>query len=273
MDMKYVLDVAEEAAKEAGALLKEGLREQKTVDHKSSAVDLVTQYDQAAETVILERLRRHFPDHLFVAEEGGESGRVLNGEEQPFTWYIDPLDGTNNFAHGLPVFAVSLALYEGGRPLVGVIYDPVREECFSAVSGQGATLTTPEATVPLKVSVTDSLLGSLLATGFPYDRHTSPQDNVAQLAAFLKRAQGVRRMGAAALDMAYVAAGRRDGYWEFKLNSWDVAAGLLLIEEAGGRVTGMDGRTADLVGKVNLAASNGRIHEAMLAVLAEVQQT
>jgi myo-inositol-1(or 4)-monophosphatase len=110
----------------------------------------------------------------------------------------------------------------------------------------------------------------LLATGFPYDRHTSPQDNVAQLAAFLKRAQGVRRMGAAALDMAYVAAGRLDGYWEFKLNSWDVAAGLLLIEEAGGRVTDIDGRMADLAGKVNLAASNGRIHEAMLAVLAEV---
>jgi myo-inositol-1(or 4)-monophosphatase len=270
MDLNFAQQTAVETAEAAGALLKAGVREQKSILSKSSAIDLVTEYDRAAETLILERLRSQFPEHSFVAEESGASGFLENGRENPYTWYIDPLDGTNNFAHGFPVFCVSLALYEGQRPLVGVIYDPVRGECFSAVAGQGAYLKTAETTIPLQVSRAETLLGSLLATGFPYDRHTSRLDNIAQLAAFLKRAQGIRRTGSAALDLAYVAAGRLDGYWEFKLNSWDVAAGVLLVMEAGGKATGMDGRPLSLSGKVDLVASNGLIQEAMLAVLREV---
>lgn len=267
MNLTNVLNVAVETAEAAGELLKEGVREQKSIIHKSTAIDLVTQYDEAAEALILERLKSHFPTHGFVAEESGMSA---NGRESQYTWYIDPLDGTNNFAHGFPVFCVSLALYEGDQPLVGVIFDPLRGECFSAVAGQGAFLTTPEGTTPLQVSQTETLLGSLVATGFPYDRHTSQLDNIAQLTAFVKRVQGIRRPGSAALDLAYVAAGRLDGYWEYKLNSWDIAAGMLFVQEAGGIVTGEDGRKPKLSGKISLVASNGLIHEEMLATLAGV---
>jgi myo-inositol-1(or 4)-monophosphatase len=225
---------------------------------------------ETAEALILERLRTHFPEDSFIAEESGTSGQSQNGRKSPYTWHIDPLDGTNNFAHGFPVFCVSLALCEGNQPLVGVIYDPMRRECFSAVSGQGAFLAAEESSVKLQASSTKTLLGSLLATGFPYDRHTSELDNLIQLRAFLKRVQGIRRPGSAALDLAYVAAGRLDGYWEFKLNSYDVAAGILLVQEAGGKVIGMDGRPIELTGKINMIANNGLIHEEMLETLATV---
>jgi myo-inositol-1(or 4)-monophosphatase len=267
MNLKNVLNVAVETAEAAGALLREGVREQKSILHKSSSVDLVTQYDEAAEALILERLRGQYPDHGFVAEESGVSGQSENGRKSRYTWYIDPLDGTNNFAHGFPVFCVSLALYEGEKPLVGVVYDPLRDECFSAVSGQGAFLTTPEGAIRLEVSATETLLGSLLATGFPYDRHTSEWDNMAQLTAFLKRAQGVRRPGAAALDLAYVAAGRLDGYWEYMLNIWVFGAGLLLVVVAGGWVRGLDGRSQLLAGKIALIARNRLILGGLVAVL------
>jgi len=270
MNLKNVLNVAIETAEAAGELLRAGVREQKAIIHKSTAIDLVTQYDEAAEALILERLRTHFPEHNFVAEESGVSTYSATGRRSQYTWYIDPLDGTNNFAHGFPIFCVSLALYEGERPLVGVVYDPLRGECFSAVSGQGAYLSTQEGTTRLHVSQTGTLLGSLLATGFPYDRHESELDNIAQLIAFVKRVQGIRRPGSAALDLAYVAAGRLDGYWEYKLNSWDVAAGILFVREAGGMVTGTDGRVPQLSGKINLVASNGLIQEEMLATLAQV---
>ncbi len=270
MNLDNVLNIAVETAEAAGALLKDGVREQKSINRKSSAIDLVTEYDQAAEALILERLQAHFPAHNFMAEESGSDSSSENGRNSSYIWHIDPLDGTNNFAHGFPVFCVSIALYEEERPLIGVIFDPMREECFSAVTGQGAYLTTPINTYKLQVSATDNLLSSLLATGFPYDRHNSALDNVAQLAAFLKKVQGVRRPGAAALDLAYVAAGRLDGYWEYKLNTWDVAAGMLLVEEAGGIVTGVDGRPPKLAGKLALVASNGLIQEQMVGVLAAV---
>ena len=273
MNLEFVLNTAIETAEAAGQLLKEGVRAQKAIIHKSTAIDLVTQYDGAAEALILERLRSHFPDHQFVAEESGASGMSSNGQGSLYTWYIDPLDGTNNFAHGFPVFCVSLALYEGERPLLGVIFDPLRGELFSAVAGQGAFLTTEEGATRLQVSQTGSLLGSLLATGFPYDRHTSELDNIAQLAAFLKRVQGIRRSGSAALDLAYVAAGRLDGYWEYKLNSWDVAAGILLVQEAGGIASGINDRPWKLSGKIALVASNGLIQEEMLTTLAQVAAT
>lgn len=270
MNLENVLNIAVETAEAAGSLFREGVREQKSIDRKSSAIDLVTEYDRAAEALILERLHSHFPDHDFLAEESGNSNHSANNGKVSYTWHIDPLDGTNNFAHGFPVFCVSIALYEGSRPLVAVIYDPMRQECFSAVAGQGAYLATPQNTYKLQVSGSATLLNSLLATGFPYDRHSSELDNVAQLAAFLKRVQGLRRPGAAALDLAYVAAGRLDGYWEFKLSTWDVAAGILLVTEAGGVVTGVDGCPPELAGKLALVASNGLIQQEMLDVLAAV---
>ena len=281
MDLAHAHTVAVSAADEAGALLRRGINERKVVSRKSSAVDLLTEHDQAAEALISERLRRAFPDHRLVteegtqlgAQEGAENGGEDSGDGLPtgeYTWYVDPLDGTNNFAHGFPVFAVSIALYQAGRPLLGVVYDPMRDECFSAISGQGATVRSAGGRQAIRVSQEMNLLDSLLATGFPYDRHQTTDDNIAQLTAFLKTARGIRRPGAAALDMAYVAAGRLDGYWEFKLSSWDIAAGACLVQEAGGLVTGVDGAPWQIAPKVALIASNGHIHRAMQTVLRSV---
>ena len=264
MDLSFALQVAVDAADEAGALLRRGIDERKVVSRKSTAVDLLTEHDQAAEALITTRILAAFPDHRLVAEEGREQpGDGAGG----YTWYVDPLDGTNNFTHGFPVFAVSIALFQAGRPLLGVVYDPMRDECFSAVNGQGATLRSRDGQRPILVSQETVLLDSLLATGFPYDRHQADENNIAQLAAFLKTARGIRRAGAAALDMAYVAAGRLDGYWEYKLSSWDIAAGICLVQEAGGKVTGVDGAPLQLAPRVSLIASNGHIHEAMGSVL------
>lgn len=267
MDLNYIHDTAVAIAREAGALLLDGFGRDKEIETKSSAVDFVTQYDVAAEQLIARRLRVAFPDHGLVGEEG-----TAEGDATGLTWIIDPLDGTSNFAHGFPVFCVSLALYDGQRPLVGVVYDPTRDECFTAVAGQGAYLTDAHGTRPLRVSRATELVRSLLATGFPYDVHTSPLDNAAYVARFIKRAFGLRRAGSAALDMAYVAAGRLDGYWEFKVNAWDVAAGIVLVQEAGGTVTLVDGRPLGFARQMHIVASNGLIHELMVDVIREVSQ-
>jgi myo-inositol-1(or 4)-monophosphatase len=263
MNLHTIHATAVETARAAGALLRDGYGQKPDIQHKSAAGDWVTQFDLAAEALISDRLTRAFPDHAIMAEESGSNHRA-----GPWRWYVDPLDGTNNFAHGLPAFCVSLALWEATKPRVGVVYDPLRDECFSAIAGQGAWLTTGGARRPLAVSQTAELVYSLVATGFPYDKHTSAVDNIAQTAVFLKRIQGLRRSGAAALDLAYVAAGRLDGYWEQKLNSWDAAAGVLLVQEAGGQVTLLGGEPFALTPKLSLTASNGRIHAAMLATLA-----
>ena len=265
MNLDHVMAVAEEAARAAGTLLLDGFGREKEIHTKSSAVDFVTQFDLAAEALILARLQAAFPDHGFIGEEGTDEAG-----SQPYVWYIDPLDGTNNYAHGFPVFCVSLALYEGQKPLAAVIYDPTRDECFSAAAGRGAWLRGPSGVSALRVSAADTLVNSLLATGFPYDAHTSSLDNGAYVARFIKHAFGLRRAGSAALDMAYVAAGRLDGYWEFKVSAWDVAAGILLVQEAGGVVTLIDGRPLELARQLHLVASNGRIHANMLAIIDEI---
>ncbi|MCP4213253.1 MAG: inositol monophosphatase, partial [bacterium] len=171
---------------------------------------------------------------------------------------------------GFPVFAVSMGLYAGGKPLVAVVFNPYMDECYTAVTGQGAFLTRAGKKRKLQVSRADTLLESLLGTGFPYDRFNSQQDNAAEVAAFLKQAHGIRRAGAAALDIANVAAGRFDGYWEYKLHIWDVAAAVLLVQEAGGRVTFMDGRPYAPEARLNLVVSNGRVHQQMLNTLREL---
>lgn len=263
MDEREILAVAVDIARQAGAYLRTGFLQPKQVRTKSSAIDWVTEYDTAAEAMIVARLRAAFPHHAIVAEEGG--GRAAPGD---YCWHVDPLDGTINYAHNFPHFCVSLALARGDQPILGVIYDPCRDECFTAAAGQGAFLTQGDAVRRLAVTVETELAHSLLATGFPYDRQTSEQDNVSQTRAFLKKAHGVRRAGAAALDTAYVAAGRLDGYWEFKLRSWDIAAGALLVREAGGAATMIDGRPFALAdGPMSVVMSNGHIQQQMLDVL------
>jgi myo-inositol-1(or 4)-monophosphatase len=263
MNNQAILHTAVAIAQQTGAMLREALGSAKQIERKSSEIDLVTQYDLAAEELIANGLRAAFPTHGLMAEEGGATAA-----DSGYVWHIDPIDGTNNFAHGIPFFAVSMALYRENEPVVGLVYEPMRDECFTAVAGEGAHLLHNGRKTALRVTMAERLVDSILATGFPYDRHTSELDNMRQLSAFLKQVQGVRRMGSAALDLAYVAAGRLDGYWEFKLNSWDVAAGVLLVQEAGGRVTMMDGRPFSLASKLSLVASNGRIHQDMLTTLA-----
>ncbi|HHS98576.1 MAG TPA: inositol monophosphatase [Chloroflexi bacterium] len=258
--MEETLRIAVEVAHEAGTLLRERFGHVQRVAFKGE-VNPVTEADTEAETLICTRLREAFPDHRILAEEGGgDEWR----EPGPPIWLVDPLDGTNNFAHGFPHIAVSLALVDRERPVVGVIYDPLRDETFAARAGGGATLNGE----PIRVSQVRRLADAFLATGFPYDRRTAPDNNVARLDHFLRRSQGVRRAGAAALDLAYVACGRFDGFWEIRLKPWDVAAGVLLVREAGGRATDFAG-TPDCLSGEEIVASNGLIHEEMLRVIRE----
>ncbi|MBI4638299.1 MAG: inositol monophosphatase [Candidatus Rokubacteria bacterium] len=255
--------VAIEAARAAGSLLQGELLGTRRVSFKGSPTNLVTEMDARAEALVVGRIRGDFPHDAILAEEGGaRAGR--SGRR----WIIDPLDGTTNYAHGLPVFAVSIALEVGGRPTLGVVYDPSRDELFVAEAGGGAFVND----LRLAVSTTPTLDASLLATGFPYDIRETRDTNLAEYAAFSLRAQGVRRMGSAVIYLAYVASGRIDGYWELSLGPWDAAAGTLLVEEAGGRVTNLDGGRLDLDAPA-LVASNGVIHEAMLAVLKETRRS
>ena len=252
--------VAIDAARAAGHLLRDALTGERRIAFKGSPTNLVTEMDGRAEALITERLRATFPRDAILAEEGGaqagESGR---------RWIIDPLDGTTNYAHGLPIFAVSIGLDVGGRVELGVIYDPNRDELYVAERGGGAFL----GQTRLWVSATPTLNASLLATGFPYNIRESPHNNLAQFTAFSLRTQGVRRLGSAVLYLASVAAGRIDGYWELGLGAWDVAAGALLVEEAGGRITNLDGGPLSLDAPA-VVASNGRIHDEMLGVLAAI---
>jgi len=230
------------------------------IDFKG-AVNPVTKTDEAAEALIRSRLEAVFPDHRILAEEGG--GDAWREPGAPI-WLVDPLDGTNNFAHGFPQVGVSLALLEDQEPVVGVVYDPLREETFTAVLGGGAALNGE----PIHVTDVRDLADAFLGTGFPYDRRTAPDNNVQRLDHFLRRSQGVRRAGAAVLDLSYVACGRFDGFWEIRLHPWDVAAGVLIVREAGGRVTDFQGGP-DCVSGRRIVASNGHIHRHMLRVIEE----
>ncbi|HEY9465723.1 MAG TPA: inositol monophosphatase family protein [Vicinamibacterales bacterium] len=232
---------------------------------KKGTIDLVTEVDIECERMCRAILAERFPDHDILAEE------MSRDPQQPSTsthrWVYDPLDGTTNYAHGLPIFCSSLALQIDGRTVVGAIYDPTRAELFTAERGTGAFLNGQR----LHVSAAAELIDALLVTGFPYDVHKHTADLVTMFGAFLGRARAVRRLGSAALDLCYVAAGRFDGYWEQHLWPWDVAAGALIVAEAGGTVTGMDGSDFDPAA-AHLVASNGRVHTAMLTVISEVRQ-
>jgi myo-inositol-1(or 4)-monophosphatase len=250
------LDFALEIAHRAGELLRAGYGRVSGVRYKGP-IDPVTEYDLRSEAMLREAIQRAFPGDSIVAEESGASG---DGADR---WLVDPLDGTVNFAHAVPIFAVSLAYLQGGQLTLGVSYDPMRDEMFHASAGGGAWLNGQR----LHVSGSDQLERSLLATGFPYGIRSAADNNLDHYAAFTMRTLGVRRLGSACLDLAYVAAARFDGYWESAVGPWDIAAGMLLVQEAGGCVTRTDGQPDPLRSPISILASNSRLHPAMLAVL------
>lgn len=255
--------VARAAVAEVGPRIRDAWGKAKTVAYKG-AVDLVTETDRQVEDLIVTRIRRAFPDHLIIAEESAAGGSVDRPPPNCHTWYVDPLDGTTNFAHGYPVFAVSLAFARGADLIFGIVHDPVRDETFVAHAGCGATLNG----LPIHVSRTADLDSALLATGFPYDRRSRAEFYVGFFQDFMRRAQGLRRAGAATIDLCWLACGRLDGFWEWKLHPWDTAAGAVIVREAGGVITDFCGGRFDPHGEQTLA-SNGLIHSAMMCVLRE----
>jgi myo-inositol-1(or 4)-monophosphatase len=258
-------EVARRAVAEAAQRLRATWRGQRKIEYKG-AIDLVTETDREIEALIVGKLRGAFPDHLIVAEEAVSSGsEKARPRGDQYAWYLDPLDGTTNFAHAHPQFAVSLALARGSRLELGIVVDPIRDETFFARRGAGAQLNGER----IAVSHTRRLEHSLLASGFPYDRRERADFYLAFFKAFMLRSHGIRRAGAAALDLCYLACGRFDGFWEWKLQPWDMAAGVLIIREAGGAVTDFAARDFDLYGQ-QILASNGNIHAEMVEVLGEV---
>ncbi len=260
-EVAFVRQVAASGA----AVLAEGAFWAHTFASKSASVDLVTEFDRRAEAAVVAAIRSRFADDTILAEEGG-----LRAGAATRRWIVDPLDGTTNFSHGLPFFCVSVALEVAGVVTIGAVDAPALGWRFWAVRGGGAWLERAGATTKLSVSATEKMAHTLLGTGFPYDNATSPANNFAQFSALYPQTQGVRRVGAAALDLCMVAAGWLDGYWEMKLKPWDTAAGALLVAEAGGRVTNWQGG-ALLLDDGFCLASNGRVHAQIVAALAAVR--
>src|SRR5579863_4292290 len=256
--MSQFLEVAIEIAREAGAILRDEFDRPKEISYKGE-VDIVTESDRRSEALIISRLKKHFPEHAIIGEEGGRGGAHAK-----YCWHVDPLDGTTNFAHGYPCFAVSIGLTEDGEPIAGAVFNPVAGELFSAARGEGAHLNGK----PIRVSSVEKLAHSLVATGFPtHQRKRSA--NMEYYWEFTLRSHGVRRDGSAALDLCSVACGRFDAFWEFRLNSWDTAAGMLLVREAGGTVSDLAGQ-AYRPGGFDMLASNGLIHGEMREIAAEI---
>ncbi len=261
-NLQIFLDIATEAALATGVILQDYLgKVEDTITEKGRPGDLLTAADKASEKVILEILQRHFPQHSILAEESGKLGDQTN----EYLWAIDPLDGTTNYAHQYPCFAVSISLFIQGVPQVGVIYDPFHNELFRAAAGLGATRNRRT----IKVSKTAELNKSLLTTGFPYDRRETTDNNYAEFCHLTHLTQGVRRGGSASLDLAYVACGRIDGYWERGIAPWDVAAGIILVQEAGGLVTAYDG-TAINIESGRILATNAYIHKDLSQKLMQI---
>ena len=248
--------IALKAVKEGGAILMKYLGKIESIDYKGE-INLVTEADRRSEEVILNIIKDNYPDHRILAEETGESGN-----SSPFKWIIDPLDGTTNYAHGYPCFCVSLAVEHEEEVIYGAVYDPVKDELFTAEKGKGAFLNGKE----IKTSSTKQLDQSLLCTGFPYDVRDDMDSNMVNFRTFLMKSQAVRRDGSAALDLCYTAAGRFDGFWEQKLFPWDVAAGGLLVTEAGGKLSNFKGENFSIYDN-EIVASNGIIHDQMVEAL------
>lgn len=253
-----ILQFTEAIARQAGDVLQQGYGNVRHIQQKG-VIDLVTEFDKRSEEVILSAMLKEFPEHAILSEESGRN--TITSEYQ---WVIDPLDGTTNFAHGIPHFSVTIALFQNNSPILGVTYDPLRDEMFSAESGKGATLNGRT----VHVSTQLILERAVISTGFPYDLRTNPGNNLAQFVQFQLRTTAVRHLASAALDCAWTAMGRLDGYWEFGVEPWDVGAGVLIVREAGGRVTPIDG-DEDFLTQSSILASNGLLHEQMSRVLRE----
>ena len=254
--MSDILQMVERIARQAGAVLMNGYGNVRHIRQKG-VIDLVTEFDKRSEEVILSFIQQEFPGHSILAEESGP-----NEITSEYQWLIDPLDGTTNFAHGIPIFSVSIGLLRNNAPLLGVVYDPFRNEMFSAELGHGATLNNE----PIHVSSRMDLGQAVISTGFPYDVRTNPRNNLAQFSQFQLRTQAVRHLGSAALDCTWTAMGRLDGYWEFGVQPWDIGAGALIVLEAGGRVTFVDG-DENFLSTASILVSNGLLHEQMQNVL------
>jgi len=259
MRLEDLLKVAITAAKEAGKIQREWLGREKRIEFKGE-INLVTEVDTRCERMIVEIIKKSFPQHNILTEE-----TPMPELPSPYRWIVDPLDGTTNYAHGYPCFCTSIALEVGGEIVLGVIYDPILEELFTAQEGKGAFLNGER----ISVSSTQRLIEALISTGFPYDLRESSENNLDHFNNFIMEARAIRRDGSAALDLCYVAMGRFDGFWELKLKPWDVAAGKIIVEEAGGLVTDFRGGPLDIYGD-QILATNGKIHNEMMEVLRRV---
>ncbi len=255
-----MIQLAIEAALEAGRFLKESVGQVLQVERKfDQETNLVTQIDRKAEEIIITKIRQRYPDHDFLAEESGSQGK-----QSDYRWIIDPLDGTLNFTHGVPLFSVSIGLEKQGEVIAGVVYEPHLGELFTAEKGKGAFLNKR----PIHVSRVDKLIESLIVTGFPYTIRDNPENAIQHFVNVLMKAQGVRRLGSAAVDLCYVACGRFEGFWEVALNVWDMAAGVLLVEEAGGRFSDFHGAPSSIYTK-QVLATNGLVHDKLVEILEE----
>jgi len=251
-----------QAARQGGAILQDYAQKGFTIHSKGEAINLVTEADLQSEKTIIQLIQKTFPEHQILSEEQG----LQDIPQHPIKWIIDPLDGTINFAHGFPMYNVSIGIEYEGNCVIGVIYDPTRDELFLGQQGHGATLNG----TPIQVSTTPKLSEALLVTGFAYDIHTATDNNLKEFCAFTLRARGMRRTGTAAIDLCYIACGRLDGFWELQLNPWDTAGGKVILEEAGGTITNYAGEPYSIYGKTILA-TNTLIHSEMLGVLKEIR--
>ena len=260
MDLEAVQQVAIQAARDAGAVAMQYFGGTLQANTKQSSIDVVTKADKEAEVIIVDALLKQFPNHHIVGEEGG--GQGAPAEVAEYSWHVDPLDGTTNFANGIPHFCTSIALADKNMtPVVAVVYNPYADELFTAVHGEPTTLNGK----PTSVSQSTTLINSVLSTGFPYNRQTNPDNNIANWAKLMLKTRTVRYMGSAALNFAFVAAGRFDGYWEFGINTWDSMAGILLVLNAGGKVTNFHGDASSSVyTHGQYIATNGHIHEQLM---------
>lgn len=258
IELDSLTQVAIQAARLGGAVLDEYAQRGFQIHEKEHAINLVTEADLQSEKVVIHTIKQAYPTHQILSEEAGLHPR----QHHPYKWIIDPLDGTTNFAHGFPMYNVSIGVEHEGTRLIGVVYDPTRKELFVGQQGKGATLNG----TPIHVSSTPKLGEALLVTGFAYDVHAAPDNNLKEFCQLTLHARGIRRTGSAAIDLCYIACGRFDGFWELKLHPWDTAAGTLIVEEAGGTVTDYKGQPFSIYGK-EIVASNGLIHEEMRRVL------
>ncbi|MEA4908825.1 MAG: inositol monophosphatase [Chloroflexi bacterium] len=256
--MQPTLDIVKTWAAGAGSILREGHGKQHQVRHKG-VIDIVSEIDQRSEAYLIDQIRSHFPDHSLFTEETG----MINGEQEEHRWFIDPLDGTVNYVHGIPIFSVSIGYAYRGELQLGVVYDPMRDHCFSAAKGQGAFLNDE----PIHVASTEKLIDALTVTGFPYDMHGQRGNNLDHYTNFAFTAQAVRRLGSAALDLCYIACGWFDGYWEMEIKPYDFAAGTLMVREAGGVVTTFRGDPDVFHFPYTIVAANPVLHPQMLEVI------